>query len=1530
MACNKTAIIKDIEKRIARTLKAKNTGMSNDEIRAVAKADAPKMFREMQEEQMGDAADAKELSKPEIQKLNAARPHVKHTNGNTYVPVTVVGRASDGKINYTYPNGDKAYPIATDKVLLKAGPHDTAASQIVDTIPLYSISTAAANGASKDTNSDRTVTISKAVTEARARYTADPSTDNANHLANVEALNGLRNSFGKTIAKGVSPRKLQSAKDAGTKDEIEDFYFDEDGSMSKSENINAALTEWDKKKYGENFDVEHSKELGATLEAMVNAIEDLNKADVSITEAQLSSRAAKGEYSPFDNTIEIHVDSRHNGEFFRQRFTQTAQEVYVHELVHAATEFIFDGSREVQRDPTIAGMVASVKELYSSARKGLTSYEGLLPGYTDGSTTYSEYEVAQAKEKYDYIFNNKEGVGLEEFMSHLLTNKQFRLAMSNIDAISKATKDEDAGLIDKIINGFKDFLGRLVGFTTHKKNASITEAGTDLLFKVMKAHSDNAMKVASKHPARVAERATEYLDGVLNKSDEKLAGVADTVISTAMFEGTASKVEYYKQLAEDVQRVKDSKVTDPKEVEKIKKANEEKIAEKEKLFNDIGKLLGKVPDRNSKEYRSLVGKYIGLGITAAGMLKDLFIYARMLNKLRKLKEIDPKGYAQRMAKLDGFIKRVEKNVIAKILKDFSTKDLTYSTMTDAILKLTHDVDAMRESNYEDVLGASKEWFGRIEVNGEAFRKQNDALSDTILRTDIQSLGVDSKGLLELLEDSGKVYSEIKALAKVIKDKGMLEDALLAAEAMASGGGLITNPTNIASGFGRAIQSPDPKIVKALDRYISLKALELTSSEVKKTAADFISGRDYKRISESKLSKAGKKLKLIKGKEPMTQDEYTAQVQEGVNSFLQHSEGTDARSKEEMTGEEHNLIKGYMKESFDTGNELVIVPLRERVDLEKEGYKYVRDVKEHREGAEPYAIFTRRDGKTSRANGAIGLQGVKARGVSLSAMIHEEIENAPLGEKIDYFQETAKFKKELAMQVKEYNRDRLGADMQPVYNSNGDIVDFRTNMTHTEKKELLDMETRGTQNLARTYGTFGTAKATEEHNKKVLQNIKNDADKFASSLPGDYVTIRPRAALGKEDFGLEGVVPKDATQEEQLWARLPASTKKAAADLYDGENKIIIRRDLVLPAFGENDLSVSDSPFGRFFSKAGRRNIKQIENYWQDLMQIAKGNIVIKVPAVLIGNVVSNAKILFYLGVNPIKGTKLLFLGARELKRYESDNKELQELKRVEGLSRTSKSNSIRIEELEASLKHNMVRPLIDAGMYQSIVEDVSTRKETNRVSERANKLVDKYVTNKGANTAVQYLFLTEKTKPFQAMLKATQVSDFYFRFAQYYDTIDKLEAQAESANAGNKNDEKRLRVTLADYIYDGIPFKTRRGNVSEELMDAIKWHSMREITDNYINYEAPLNDKVRYWDKMNPGFVRYYTNIQRVIKKIAKKSPGRVASDFALQLVIGDTDGIEDQTFIEKGLNPYTFKTLGMIKEAIIPPGPEVIMAYAR
>ena len=1280
---------------------------------------------------------------------------------------------------------------------------------------------------------------------------------------------GYRNNNGDLIVRftDTKPEKLGSVDDSVTLDEAEEIYVDTDGSLSKAAAINKTLVELDRKVQGEDFDTEHSTHLNKTLAGIVKAVNKLNDSKVKITPEQLG-KASRGTFNTRTGEITVRVDE---GKYssFRNQFTMSNQEIYVHEMVHAATEFIFSDEITAGKDPSTVGLINSVKTLYKTAKKNTKSWEDLLPGYTDGKP-YTLHEQEQAKQKYDYIFNSPHGTGLEEFMSHLLTNKLFRDAMSNVNALDKTEIDEDMGIVDRILAGFKNFIAKLSGFVTHTKDESITDAGADLLMKIMKAQSDNADKAINSHPVAFAEKVAEYVNDKMTDLDETLKPVVDKLISSTSNEVTEKVAEEVKGMT------KVEKSTAAVEAVQSLMAKQDKESKRQ---SKILKFRAKGKDGKMKAVKNSL-------VNSISLLSSLYNYAISMGDLRRAKELDPEGYAKAMKHFHVVIRKIEENVVASILRDFMTKDATYNMVTDAILALTQAVDKLREGTYEEVLAETRDWFGKIPINNDAYKAQNAAINDVVLRTDIQSLGLDSKGLQELLSNPSKVEAEVvKLKAKVNKlgNKDMVEDALSLATYMVTGVGLTTNAENIASGFGRQDRSlRTDALVEAIDQLAAYEALRITDPAAKKTLVDFMTGVGYENFSESKLKELGYKYKLTGGKH-MTEEEYTKQVEDGVNSFLGYARGTQLKSKEELKHNQHNVIKGYMKETFDTGTEVVFKPVRDRKELEDKGYKYQRLTKSLPGTTTQYAMFTRVDGKNKRTNGALGLQSVKARGFTLLDKINEESEGA---NGLDSYAKKAKFAKVMDKAIAEYNVDRSSYDMQPIYNDHGDIVNFRVTMSHEEKSKYLDMEARGTQNLARTHGTFGTAEATFEHNKKVLKGLKDDADKNYKKDPTAYVVIRPRSMMDASAYGIDGT-PKDEdmTKYEQYWARLPKTTHEAATDLY-GKSQIIIRRDLLLPAFGEDDVSLAESKLANTFGQKVRTNSRMIERYWQDAMQIAKSNIVIKVPAVLVGNVVSNAKILGYVGVNPVKGAKLLTLGYRELKRYEADTKELHHLERAQYTIKDPASaeyttNSRRIAELREDTSTNLVAPLINAGMFQSIVEDVSTKKETNRVSNFSNKMLDKYIPNETANTAMQYLFMTEKTKPFQAMLKATQVSDFYFRFAQYHDAID------------------------------------NKGKTPAE--------ALRDVTDDYINYEAPLNKWVRYGDKMGTWFfVRYFVGIQRVIKKILKKHPGRVGAELATEFMLGDIDGIEDQSILVKGLNTYNFDILGHIMDVLTPPGAEI------
>ncbi len=1381
-------------------------------------------------------------------------------------------------------------------------------------------------------------------------------------LINTETSAGMRNDKGEMIVTPVYPQSLKEAiyGSKGPAKEspmapwhADEYYYDKDGSMSNAENVNQTLKDLDKENLGDDFNEEWSKELDETLEAITQIIGDIKDGEIKITKATFEA-IAKGGFNPAweysDNAaIAVRIDSLPKGTEARNRFTMTNQEVYIHELTHAVIDFMMaPANRDVIKGTEMANLFVESKRLYNIARKN-SHWKDLLVNVKNPTVA----EIALAQERYDYIFNNdkENDAGLHEFMAHLNTNKQFREAMDSIVASSSVDSRSDhkkaadrgnpssayagKGAVERLKALLMKAINKIFGIVT-ASDGSITEVGSKLLLKIIEANHKAADVAIGEQQTSIStpgmeifDKAAEKVAKAFEKADATLKKHGDKAYATVVgkMNKTATKKHFTKiygrkklrffrdnnaftaearaaieheadvwATAAAEQEIADSA---KKVAEKIKSLSED--VSLEDLYN-AGKAKNKEAIREFSKSEGLLQNVVSATSAAVHIVGNVSMFAlkavKPIYQLYLLHKVARGVYGERAAEaladqihahsksLDWF----HDSMVGQILKDFYEKDGVYNAVTDSILKLTHDVDQMREKAYEGVLRDFKEAFGNIDLNKEHNKAYNAAITDVILRTDIQVLELDAKGLLGLLANPAKVEAKIKELeAKFSKEQNL--DATLAAEYMTTGVGLITNASNIVRNFGREVSNAedvDEKLAAEMDKLITYKALAMTSESAKNDMGDFLKGKGYAEHRAFEDSKLGNKFKSKKekSKEKGLEGEYKEQVEIGVDTFIAYARGMAKASKREMALEPHNEIKGYMKETFDNHTELDFFPMENKKALEAEGYTFIRETKPVVKGQQTFGMFVIKDARARRVNGALGLQGKHSRGKTLKEIINDSKFKDSDGNVYipDAFQKADKFQEELKAAKKKYAANPGSMDMYPVFGQTGNIIDFRITMTHDEKMQRLNMETRGTENLARTTGTTSTARKTAAHNKEVLKTVYNDFRDNYKGNESEYVEIKPEDMDAEEMFGISAIDEKAKSPEHfsRLWARLPKQTRKDAWNLYKqgGNGTLIVRKDLVEALFGYEEMSLSKAGIFKNSTPKAKRYIRRGERVWQELMQIAKSNIVIKTPIVLVDNLWSNAKILMYIGVNPVKGMKLLSLAVKDLKRYENDVSELARLKRRKEAG--MKFSAARMKELESDIAGNSVKPLIDAGLFQSIVEDVDTTAAESDTSKFFSDTLDRWVPNEVANSAINHLFMTSKTKPFQMLTKMTQVSDFYFRYAQYYDMISKGATPAEA---------------------------------------------LRDVTDYYINYEAPLNKFTKYGDRMAAWpFITYFVKIQNVVKRMAKANPSRILADIAAQqFIVGDNPDVLDMHFLDTDVigkfNPL--RMYSMFKEAISPTGYE-------
>ena len=1315
------------------------------------------------------------------------------------------------------------------------------------------------------------VAVPKDIQTLHDEYTKNPSNNTMQAIINRETAHGFRNNKGEILVTFKQPilGSSKTVNEEMTGDEFAEAYENTDGTISKATALNNAFIAIDKKNNGENYSEAHSEKLTSVVENMQSIVKEFQDIGVKITPSDINKLAiekgASGHYNPNKHAVLVAVDEGDAGAKFRTRFSMGNQEAYVHEMVHAVMDFMFADGIDFANEPKVVALRANLQELYTKAMKEST-WKTLLPGYDEG-VTYTPFEEDQARDKWDYIFNNDRGTGLHEFMAGIITNDMFREGMEAVGSLNTKEAKADESIVEMIRRVFMNMLEKVVGFASNKRDKSVTSEGTRLIFDIMKAHNNAVDKVAGYQVIQAVSDVHDKLQDKIDITEESIKKITMPIIGVL------------DEVTSDVTQIKNRKgesILDP--------AN----------LKELVRLTTKISDTLTSFKKTSKSKYSAVAFmqTVYDIIRQFIQILRVLPAVYKLRKLIHGTKASRdTAKLySKVVNRVlegmnltEQGMVRNMIGDFMDKPGVYNHLANAILKLTHDVDGMRQHTYEGVLAEVNEWFGDVKIGNNILNmSNNEGLTDVILRTDIQSLGVDAKGLHELLSDPAEVAIQIAKLKKGLT-KEQIADVNSLAAYMITGNGNSSNATNIARGFGhdKAIKS-SPESIAQIDKLVSLRALELVEDSTKDNFIAFLEGSKYNEYSTTLWAKA-KKSAGFSTKKALSKEDYIKNVDRGVNGFIDRAIGMQEASKGEMRANPHERIKGYIKETYKTDYTLEYHPITDKEKLVADGFKFVKIATNLPGSTVQYGMFISNVPEIKRANGALGLQDMKARGFSLRDIVNKEAASSE--EEWDKHRKDTYFKKLFEETLAQYKTDRKSVGMQPIYNNKGRIVSFRATMSIEDKKQYLDLETRGTENLARSFSTMGTATATASHNRSVVDMLKKDYDDNYVGNEERYIVIEPQAfdKIIKDDIDNEVSDKKDKKKSardleiERFWARLPSDTKAYAEKLY-GSKQIILKKDVLTVAFGEDNYSITQSVLATNMSEKTKARLRKLEDGWQDIMQISKANIVIKTPEVLFGNIFSNFKILMYVGVQPQRGLKLLAAAKRDLAVYETARRELEGLKR-DLLNPNNKVNKGRIAQLENEIKANSVTPLVEAGLYQSVVEDVDTAGQLNRTASWFDQQTDKYITNETANSAIQHIFMTQKTKPYQQLMKATQVSDFYFRYAQYYDALDKGTSQAKA---------------------------------------------LKDATDNFINYEVPLEKHVRYGDAMGPWFfVKYFVKIQRVVKKFVKEHPLRVGIDIALQqFVTGDTPDVLDASVIDKGFNTYNpFKLVERFWEVVTPSG---------
>jgi hypothetical protein len=383
---------------------------------------------------------------------------------------------------------------------------------------------------------------------------------------------------------------------------------------------------------------------------------------------------------------------------------------------------------------------------------------------------------------------------------------------------------------------------------------------------------------------------------------------------------------------------------------------------------------------------------------------------------------------------------------------------------------------------------------------------------------------------------------------------------------------------------------------------------------------------------------------------------------------------------------------------------------------------------------------------------------------------------------------------------------------------------------------------------------------------------------------------------------------------ELYAMLPETYQRFINSRSD--KTMAVRTELLRVYFGDQNFKLSGAPGIKLLPGTIKTIIDIVEGVWQEMIKISKGAILLKMPLILVSNLLSNVRYQINTGsLDVLQLGKDYRDSAREVNEYLNYNRKANtlrlEIKRGEeavarvknpkGMISSLTEMRVELGRLEQALAANPAKELFDAGLYQSHIEDIdnSALDEANRVSRYVNdKLQKAPVLIRGA---AEIAYLTQNTAWYKFSQEALQRTDMITRLVDNKRGI-------RSEQKAIRGEAKLPRWWLTEKRKNGAEYpSTKKLTQAEavEFLTAAKEVRFQGLLDSYINYTLPNGTFEEYMNSMGVlMFTKYLKRIQPVITNTLVNHPLKTAMTVLTAGLIPFGDTIQEQAMLARGFDP--------------------------
>lgn len=768
------------------------------------------------------------------------------------------------------------------------------------------------------------------------------------------------------------------------------------------------------------------------------------------------------------------------------------------------------------------------------------------------------------------------------------------------------------------------------------------------------------------------------------------------------------------------------------------------------------------------------------------------------------------------------------------------------------------------------------------ANGEAMSKEQKAsVSSVFLRTGMHNLlqHFTMAQLEKMLDDDNEIGKAINAfegqLSGPMKERWIEQvNALGYYKAT----GRVRTPVLMFNGYS---------IARMMGTQFNRRVTEAQAKEAEKTLTALVSLYALRYTEQADQQAA---------KETVRDENNRTDGGNGVQFVLSLHKELEAESLERLfKGNPALMMHGYTPEILNPHTAIKVANAADGKDLVQQGYTQGGSVTQ--DATDPSQdkqhIYVLKDGGLAPyLSAAISLSSLQAKGTTQ----HNGYTNANTAVGLDNASTQAGIthdKLQLLTNWTNPKRDLRNDgrnQMAPVFNEQGEIVNWRYMMAESTKNELLERDNRFDQILGAHAGSIFDKQTSAEQNKQIVTAVREQYDADYHTNPDGYILVGAKSTdpVLRDTWHL---LPQ-AMQDEirNVWGRDGMMVRKDSVDILFGYRKFslgeMFQKDPAARSQFEGFvLNTLEQMFRhRGYSVDEARNlVKKVGHYvtrgermWQEVVREAKDTIVVKSGVVLLGNIWSNFSLLAAKGV-PFKDMlhyhQVAIQGALA---YQNDSKRLAELETLVRTGMKSDDETRReIVQLKDKIDRNPVKPLIEEGLMTSIVEDVAAQDDPFSYKTEFARKMENYTSriNPKVMDAAKFIYMGKDSWMYQNLSRVTQLSDFVARYTLYQHAINRAENPMSHKAA------------------------------------------IQEASDAFVNYDIPMYKGLQYSDDMGiTMFTKYFLRIQKVLLKTMRENPARVMTMILLNKYMSLGPIVLESSFVHHiGNNPFHLGALDYV-----------------